>query len=251
MLIAEDLVLLTLEDFSGRPVGGLSARMLDHLAGGALVSELALSGAVQLHPDPVTHMMEVHPTGVRLPQDPLLQRCLVLVGGHPRPAPLVRSCGVDMFGHLVDRLVHQGLVRREEQKRFLLTQTVWPATEISYKQDVRHHLSAALFDGAHASRRTATLIALLAAVDQAHLLFHSLDLPPAHVQRRANHIARGDWAAAAVRSVFRATHRRNDWFGGGGGGGDGGGFFGGDGGGGGGGDGGGGGGGGGGDGGGG
>lgn len=232
MLIAEDLVLLALEDFSGRPVGGLDMGMLDFLAGGALLSELALSGAVQLHVDPVGRTPEVHPTGVRIPPDPCLQRALMLAGGAPRPVSLVRSCGNQMFGHLADRLVHQGLLRREEQKRLLVTRTVWPAVEIGYKQDVRRHLTAALFDGAHPSRRTATLIGLLAAVDQVHMLFISLDVPPAYVKRRADHIAQSDWAAAAVRSIFRATHRGGDWFGGG----DGGGFFGGDGGGGGGGD---------------
>ncbi|NGN96003.1 GPP34 family phosphoprotein, partial [Nocardioides sp. KC13] len=208
MLIAEDLVLLVLEDVTGRPVGGLSSRMLDLLAGGALVSELALTGAVQLHPDPVTHMVEVHPTGVRIPQDPLLQRCLTLAGGHARPAPLIRSCGIDMFGHVAGRLVHQGLLRQEQEKHFLITRTSWPAAEVSYKADMRRHLCAALFDGAHPSRRTATLIALLAAVDQAHMLFHSFALPPAHVQRRADVIARSDWAAGAVRGIFRASRRR-------------------------------------------
>lgn len=52
MLIAEDLVLLVLEDISGRPVSGLNASTLDLLAGGALVSELTLSSAVHLQRDP-------------------------------------------------------------------------------------------------------------------------------------------------------------------------------------------------------
>ena len=224
MLIAEDLALLLLEDFSGRPVGGFDMGTLDLLAGGALVSELALSGAVQLHLDPVRRTPEVHPTGVRIPTDPCLQRTLTLAGGRPRPMALVRSSGSQMFGHLTDRLVHRGLLRREEQKRFLGTRTVWPATEISYKQDVRRHLTAALFEGAHPSRRTATLIGLLAAVDQIHLLFFSPDVSPAFVKLRADHIAQGDWAVTALRSIFRATHRGGDWFGGG----DGGGVFGGD-----------------------
>lgn len=223
MLIAEDLVLLTLEDISGRPVSGLNTWALDLLAGGALVSELALSGAVQLHMEPVGRTPEVHPTGVRSPEDPCLQRALVLAGGRPRPAPLVRSCGVQMFGHLTNRLVHRGLLRREQRKRFLITGTIWPAAEISYRQDVRRHLAAALFDGAHPSRRTATLIAHLAAVDQAHRLFVSPDIPPTHVKLRADQISRGDWAAVAVRGIFRASRQGGDWFGGGDGAGDGGG----------------------------
>lgn len=229
MLIAEDLVLLALEDFSGRPVGGLDVETLDLLAGGALLSELALSGAVQLHVDPVGRTPEVHPTGVRNLTDPCLQRALTLAAAAPRPVSLVRSCGSQMFGHLADRLVHQGLLRREAQKRLFVTRTVWPSVEISYKQEVRRHLTAALFDGAHPSQRTAALIGLLAAVDQVHMLFLSLDVPPAHVKLRADHIAQNDWAAAAVRSIFRATHRGGNSSGSGG-------FFGGDGGGGGGGD---------------
>ncbi|EGD40463.1 LigA [Nocardioidaceae bacterium Broad-1] len=224
MLIAEDLVLLMLEDLSGRPVGGLDMGTLDLLVGGALVSELALSGAVHLVVEPVGGTMEVHPTGVRVPADPCLQRSLVLAGGRARPAPLVRSCGIQMFAHIADRLVHRGLLRGETERRHLITRTIWPATEISYKQDVRHHLTAALFHGAQPSRRTATLIGLIAAADQVDLFFPSAILPLTEVRRRADHIAAGDWAATTVRGILRASRRRRDWFGGG----DGGGFFGGE-----------------------
>ncbi|MER6974340.1 GPP34 family phosphoprotein [Nocardioides sp. NPDC000445] len=220
MLIAEDLVLLTLEDFSGRPVNGLSTWARDLLAGGALVSELALSGAARLHQDPVTRMVEVHPTGVRIPQDPLLQRCLVLAGGHTRPAPLIRSCGIDMFVHLADRLAHRGLLRRVQDKRFLTTRITWPATEISYKQDVRRHLGATLFDGVHPTRRTAALIGLLAAAGQIDRLFFSPQMTPARLVHRADLASRGDWAASTVRGIIRTSRRRGDWWGGGDGGGD-------------------------------
>jgi len=133
-----------------------------------------------------------------------------------------------MFEHLADRLVHRGLLRRETERRYLITRTVWPATEISYKQDVRHHLTAALFHGAQPSRRTATLIGLIAAVDQVELFFPAANVSLTEVRRRADHIAGGDWAAATVRGIIRASRRRGDGFGGGDGGGDGGGFFGGD-----------------------
>lgn len=224
MLIAEDLVLLMLEDFSGHPVGGLNTRTLDLLAGGALVSELALSGAVHLVMAPVGRSVEVHPTGVRIPSDPCLRRSLALAGGRARPAPLIQSCGIQMFGHVADRLVQRGLLRRETQRRYLATRTVWPATEVSYKQDVRHHLTAAMFYGAQPSRRTAALIGLLTAVDRTELFFPSATVSPAEVRQRADHIASGDWAAAAVRGIIRASRQRGDWFGGS----DGGGFFGGD-----------------------
>ncbi|MBC7277756.1 GPP34 family phosphoprotein, partial [Nocardioides sp.] len=191
----------------------------DLLIGGALVSELALSGAVHLQRNPGTDLVEVHPTGVGLPHDPCLQRCLTFAGGRPRPAPLITSCGTQMFDHLIERLVHRGMLRREQQKRFLITSTTtWPADEISYKQDVRRHLAAALFDAhVHPSRRTATLIGHLAAVDQAHRLFVSPGVPPAYVMQRADRVSRGDWVAATVRGIFRAS--RSGWGGGGGGGG--------------------------------
>ncbi|MFE6510222.1 GPP34 family phosphoprotein [Nocardioides sp. NPDC057767] len=238
MLIAEDLLLLVLEDVSGRPVRGVNAFTLDLLLGGALVSELALAGAVQLHRNPGTGMLEVHPTGVGIPQDPCLQRCLSFAGGRPRPVPLINSCGTQMFDHLTERLVHQGMLRREQQKRFLITRTGWPAGDISYKQDVRRHLSAILFDsnrGAQPTRRTATLIGHLAAVGQVHRLFVSPGVPPAYVMQRAYRVSREDWVAAIVRGIFRASRTRwgvggsgggigGDWGGGGGdGGGDGGG----------------------------
>lgn len=87
MLIAEDLVLLMLEDFSGRPVGGLDLGTLDILAGGALVSELALSGAVHLVMEPVGRTLEVHPTGVRVPQIPASNAPSCSPAGEPARLP--------------------------------------------------------------------------------------------------------------------------------------------------------------------
>lgn len=210
MLIAEDLVLLTLDDVSGRPVRGLDPRTLDLLAGGALVAELALSGAIGLHQDPTWLSIEVHPTGIRIPTDPCLQRALTLAEGRARPRALVRSCGVDMFAHLVERLVDRGLLRRERQRRLLSTQTTWPAAETGYKQDMFRHLAATLGHGVPPSQRTATLISLLAAVDQAHRIVFP-GTTPTHVRLQAAHIARNDWTAVAVRTAFTQGGRRSDW----------------------------------------
>ncbi|GGR49267.1 hypothetical protein J2S40_000239 [Nocardioides luteus] len=62
-----------------------------------------------------------------------------------------------MFEHLVDRLVHRGLLREEQEKRLIGTRTVWPATDVTYKEEARRHLLATLVHGVHPSQRTAYL----------------------------------------------------------------------------------------------
>lgn len=209
MLIAEELVLLTLGDTTGRPVGRLRRRRTrDVLIGGALLAELALNGSVDVRKRFFWLSAKMRPMTEGAPADALLQHAFTTVREKPRPPrALVGRIGYERFDYLAGLLVGRGVLRRDQRHRLLTTTTVWPVVDPRSKKAVRERIASVLLHDGDPDPRTGTLIALLSAVDQAHRLFVSPLVPPRVVKRRAKRIARADWAADAVRNAIVATRR--------------------------------------------
>ena len=91
-LIAEDLVLLLLDDESGKFT---NASYLDTGIGGALLVELALNQTVEVvKGSGLWARAKVRPTGLSAPADPVLAEALALVGEKERTADdLVEPAG--------------------------------------------------------------------------------------------------------------------------------------------------------------
>jgi hypothetical protein len=53
--------------------------------------------------------------------------------------------------------------------------------------------------------RTAALVALLSAIDRAHKVVDRDGLPAGQVRKRAKEIAKGEWAAKAVKDAISAS----------------------------------------------
>ncbi|MGY0537668.1 GOLPH3/VPS74 family protein [Nocardioides sp. YJ-D4] len=209
MLIAEELVLLTLGDATGRPVGGLRRRRKrDVLIGGALLAELALNGSVDVRSRFPWLSAKMYPVTAGPPADALLQRAFTIVKEKPRPPrALVGRIGYGQFDYLAGILAGRGVLRRAKRTTFLVTSTFSPVVDPRSRQAVRDDIAAVLLHGVPPDERTGTLIALLSAVDQAHRLFVSPSVRPRVVKRRAKQIARAGWAAEAVRNAVVATRR--------------------------------------------
>ena len=98
------------------------------------------------------------------------------------------------------------LERREGKLLGLLPRTTWPAADTSRDHQLRRSITVCLVDGGRPDQRTAALIALLAAIDQAHKA-----VTPNHaaskrqLKKRANQIAEGQWAAKAVKDAVAAA----------------------------------------------
>ena len=89
-LIAEDLVLLLLDDESGKFT---NATYLDTGIGGALLVELALNQTVEVvKGSGLWARAKVRPTGLSAPSDPVLAEALALVGEKER-RPRTSSAG--------------------------------------------------------------------------------------------------------------------------------------------------------------
>ncbi|WP_110181833.1 GOLPH3/VPS74 family protein [Nocardioides solisilvae] len=207
LLIAEDVLLLLMDDERGRMAAASHARPL---LGGALLVELALDGGVEVEEKRgFWHSAKVHARQLRSPvrPDPLLAEALQVVAEKPRTAQdLVNRLGKGVRDILQDRLADRGLLERRERKVLgLFPSTTWPAADLAHERQVRERLQGVLVQGLTPDPRTAGVVALLQAVDQAHRVVDRRGLRAGEVKHRAKAIAEGDWAAKAVRDAVAAA----------------------------------------------
>lgn len=205
MLIAEDLLLLLLDDDSGTVPSSLDLRPV---LGGAVLVQLALTGAVRVSDKSgFWQSAKVRAqSGAALP-DPILAAALALVAEKERGAQdLVGRLGKGLREQLTERLAAQGILRREDSKVLgLFPRTVWPAADVAREADVRRALTSVLVEGNEPDERTAALVALLHAIGRAHKTVPHEGLPAREVKARAKRIAEGDWAAKAVKDAIDAA----------------------------------------------
>lgn len=204
-LIAEDLLLLLLDDESGK----LASSYLEPVLGGAVLVELALDGVLDVgKADGFRARSRVHVVpGAPAPDDSVLTAGLTRVAEKERTAQdLVGRLGKGLRDTLLARLVERGIVRLEQDRLLgLFPRKRWPSVDSTHEDHVRRLISAALLDGAQPDQRTAALIALLHAVDRAHKTVERTGVPARQIKKRAKEIADGDWAAGAVRDAVAAA----------------------------------------------
>lgn len=203
-LIAEDLLLLLLDDTKGTLA---ASDKVQPLLGGALLLELALAGRVEVTEGTSRWASaKVAVTGPPL-GEPLLDEAMARVAEKPRSAQdLVGRLGKGTRERLLDRLVARGLVERRDGKVLgLFPHTTWPARDARHEESVRALLQGALVHGLTPDARTSALIALLAAIDHAHKVVDRGDLPARTVKARAREVADGAWAAQAVKDAVMAA----------------------------------------------
>ncbi|GAA1689755.1 hypothetical protein GCM10009830_41660 [Glycomyces endophyticus] len=206
MLIVEDLLLLLLDDEKGHIAG---EGTLYYPLGGAVLMDLALAGNVRFEEkQKLFGTAKVHAVDDAAPEDPLLADAYAVIAPKPRSVQeLLVMIGATLRGRVADRLVEQGLVRRDEKKFLgLFRSTTWPAADTAHEREVREGIEAVLVRGAEPDARTGALIALLAAGGSMHQVLHYDELKWSELELRANEIVQGQWAAEAVRNAILATN---------------------------------------------
>lgn len=205
-LIAEDLLLVLLDDETGRLAASES---IQALLGGALLTELALAGAVEVGAkEGLLRRRKVRVAEPTPPlADPSLRRALATVMEKERTAEdLVPRLGKKVRDDLLGRLQERGMLRREDSTVLgVFSRTRWPAEDTAHEHALRDRLQDALVGGVDPDARTAALIALLSSVDRAHRCVDTDGLRGRDVKKRAQQIAEGEWAAAAVRDAVQAS----------------------------------------------
>ena len=203
-LIAEDLLLLLLDDESGK----VQTQQVQLVLGGAILIQLAVEGMVEVvESGSVWRPAKVHPVEGARPADPLLEAAWQTVREKERSAQgLVEKLGKGLSDTLCERLVDRGILERREEKVLgLFPRTCWPAVDTSHEEDLRRALAVVLVDDGRPDARTGALVALLYAVDRAHKTVPHEGVSDREVKRRAKEVSEGQWAAKAVKDAITAA----------------------------------------------
>ncbi|WP_275001795.1 GOLPH3/VPS74 family protein [Promicromonospora iranensis] len=204
LTLAEEYLLLALDDVSGRPL--LSGQHLQFALAGASVADLTLRGALEVSAGADGGRAgRFRVTGRATPSDPMQREILELMHER-RPKDAIRKVGQGGFARNLRDALHQGLgargVLREEQVRILglFPSTTWPAHDPTPEAAVRERVLAALTGRADADERTAALVSLLLATDLTRKVFPDQDRRA--LKRRAKEIAESEWSGAAVKRAI-------------------------------------------------
>lgn len=208
MLIAEELLLLALDDTTGRRLVGTDR--LDPALGGALVAELALAERIGVTGPEAGWVGRgrLTVTDPRPTDDVELDRALdAAVAAEGRKVKDLLS-GVSsrritkgLRDRLAERLARAGALQRADERVLgLFPWTTWPAGDRAAEDEVRRRLHGALVAGTTPAERTVVLVALLRV---AGLLPKVLpDQDRRLVQQRAKELSEGDWVAGAVKQAL-------------------------------------------------
>ncbi|GAB3256488.1 GOLPH3/VPS74 family protein [Nocardioides dilutus] len=204
-LVAEDLLLLLLDDESGKVT---ASDVADVALGGAVLAELAILGAVTVdEPTGRFRSPKVRVAGPA-PEDRVLADALDVVAEKERTAQdLVARLGKGLVKTLGDRMADRGMLERRESRLLgMLPRTRWPAADSTHEEAVRQALASVLVQGTTPDARTGALVAVLSAIDRTHKVVDHDGLSRREVKKRAKEVTEGAWAATGVRDAIKATH---------------------------------------------
>ncbi len=198
-LIAEDLLLLLLDDQSGKPNTG----HLDLALGGAVLVDLALDGLVEV----ASHGSLLGSAKLRrapgaMAGDRILAGALAAVAENKPAQKLVVRVGKGLLDPLAERQRRRGVLdRREEKVLGLVTRTRWPSRDPSRKEAIRRGLVVILVQGGRPDARSAALIGLLLAVHRLHRTVSHPDASARSVKKRAKEVAEESWASPTIKDA--------------------------------------------------
>ena len=198
-LIAEDLLLLLLDDQSGKS----ETSHLDLALGGAVLADLALEGLVEV----VSHGSLLGSAKLRrapgaMVGDRILAGALGAVAENKPAQRLVVKVGKGLLEPLAERQLRRGVLdRREEKVLGLVTRTRWPSRDPSRKEAIRRGLVVILVQGGRPDARSAALIGLLLAVNRLHRTVSHPDASARRVKKRAKEVAEENWASPTIKDA--------------------------------------------------
>lgn len=202
--LAEEYLLLALDDTSGRPM--LSGQHLQFALAGASVAELTLHGSLVVSDGADGGRKgRFHVTGRATPSDPVQREILDLLDGR-RTKGAIYKAGQGAFARRLREALQQGLaargVLREQQVKVLglFPSTTWPAHDPAPEAAVRQRVLTALTGDGTPDEATSALVSLLLATDLIRKLFPDQDRRA--LRRRAKEISESEWAGSAVKQAI-------------------------------------------------
>ena len=205
-LIAEDLLLLLLDEESGKVAASDSAEVA---LGGAVLAELAILGAVTV--DERTSRFrspKVRVTGP-VPEDRVLADAMDLVGEKQRTAQdLVGQArqGPGQDPRRPDGRPGHPRASRVPAARHAPAHPLARRRQQPTRRRCAESVARVVVQGTTPDARTGALVAVLSAIDRTHKVVDHEGMSRREVKKRAKEVAEGAWAATAVRDAIQATN---------------------------------------------
>jgi hypothetical protein len=208
MILAEDLLLLLLNDMSGKAL--TDKTRLDLALAGAVLLDLTTLGRVDVAADGEQVkagrlvVRDVSTTG----DDVLDEGLRRIEASRPKkPEGVLPALVKGLRERLLERLVERGIVRAEEGRVLGIFPThSWPAVTSDHERQVRAALMDVLVAGRTPAPREAALVSLLQAIDQVPKVLGEVNVPARDLRRRAKEISEGGFADVAVRKAVQAVN---------------------------------------------
>lgn len=198
--LAEELLLLALHDEKGTVLSSASTALKYGLSG-AILMELTLNR--RLHTDEKNLVVvDAASTG-----DDVLDEALTKIRESKRNRNAKYwvnklSKGItDLKGRLLNRLVHKGILRREEHRiLWVIPSQRYPTKDAKMEQGVREHIRAVILDGKMPDSRMTMLISLIKACNLVNELFSRKERKIA--RKRIKEIAESDLIAKMISDTI-------------------------------------------------
>ncbi|GGO19013.1 GOLPH3/VPS74 family protein [Micromonospora parathelypteridis] len=193
--LAEDLVLLLLDDSSGRSTVDMNRR--HRAVGSAVLLDLVRAGRIRIPVTPVGKEPRVDVLDTNRTGNPALDAALRRMGTKSMKVGWAAdNLGQVCWKPLLELLAADGAIRLEEQRTFGVIKTKsWPAEDGARERTIRQAIAAAL-GGAQPDEETSVLITIL----------HAIGAVPGAAddatRARAAEIARSGWASGPLREAF-------------------------------------------------
>jgi hypothetical protein len=202
-LIAEDVLLLLFDPSSGTIAG---EGTLYYVLGGALLTELALDGRIDIDDKVGWKGRLVHPVGTEPPADPLLRDVWDRLVVKPRDVQtLLAVVGPPLRAAILDRVAERGDIIKESRKTLgLFTTTALRDGGTARRAGLLQQVRAVLADGVTPAPRIAGIAALLSASGSLPALHREIPWSGPVIER-ATELQRGDWGAGAAGAAVART----------------------------------------------
>jgi len=200
MLIAEDLLLLAIDDATGKTT--VSSIQLEPALAGAVLMELVVAGRVNIEGERRTARVIVIDGNES--DDSVLEAALQSLREKDpmKPGNAIHLLTKGLRDRLNGQLAERGLLRRESGKVLgVFPTTRWPAQDSGYEAEVRGHVESVLLRGVDPDARAALIITVLTAADMLTTVVAKGDLKAA--KARGKQIGDGNWAGDSVRKVIQ------------------------------------------------
>jgi golgi phosphoprotein 3 len=204
--LQQAVLLIALRDREGTIVGGT---MYQYALGGAIASELLLSGRAAVEPEKKKNFLRAAPG--RPLGDPELDEALAMLADARRRATIEqwisKFAGIKQLRHrIAERLCRAGILRADEDQVLgIFSRKTYPEVDPRpEKQLIERIRRAVLSDSDEIDPRTVVLVALLKHSGLIKVVFDRAEIKAR--KARIEQIAKGDVVGKAVKNAIDAVH---------------------------------------------